>query len=314
MRSSNSPRIPHDASVEFGTGAHARAVNLSTGGTYVATPEVLEPGETVQLKVDLRDGHEPLDAEAEVVWRGREGMALRWTSLQDSARRRIQRLVERQEPTPFARRDVRIRLPSLSAPLRASARDLTDQGIMIEAELPWLQLGTPVTAELSPERSCAGRMQWIGLDVTKEGAARLRLFVNLRDDQSNALPALAAPPRARGRSMSTSYYWLRSGLALSGWLAAAALGWALVRPIKPLLLPVVSNEVELPAAPPRPLLIVIPKAQPAVAAESIASSTSSQHPGVMDTASPAKRLKRILPAQKRTGAKKKSLVLKRRVG
>ena len=64
--------------------------------------------------------------------------------------------MQKREPTQFGKRDVRIHLPSLAAPLRASARDLTERGLMIEAELPWLRLGSQVTTELSPIAPATG--------------------------------------------------------------------------------------------------------------------------------------------------------------
>ena len=56
MRSVNAPRIAHDATVEIGEGHRARAINLSTGGIFIAADESLDPGAQVHLKVNLRDG------------------------------------------------------------------------------------------------------------------------------------------------------------------------------------------------------------------------------------------------------------------
>src|SRR5690242_9203288 len=167
MRSLEAPRVPHDATVEFGTGARARAVNLSVGGIFVAAEAPLDPGAQLRLKVNLRDGSAPLDVAGEVVWRAARGMAVRFLGLDEDSRLRIQHVVKRRETTSLGKRDVRIHLPSLNAPLRASARDMSDRGVMVEAELPWLRLGSQVTTELSPDRACDGRVQWIGLDVTR---------------------------------------------------------------------------------------------------------------------------------------------------
>src|SRR3954469_6669067 len=114
MRSVNAPRVAHDATVELGAGRRARAVNLSTGGIFVSAEDPLSPGEQVHLKVNLRDGAQPLDADAEVVWRADGGMALRFVELDDVAKKRIQRLVHKREPTQFGKRDVRTHLPALA--------------------------------------------------------------------------------------------------------------------------------------------------------------------------------------------------------
>src|SRR5262245_34727728 len=194
MRSVHAPRVPHDATVELGSGAVARAINLSVGGIFVAADAPLDPGSQVHLKVNLLDGKAPVAVDGQVVWKAEHGMALRFIGLEEGARLRIQQLVKKRENTVAPRRDVRIHLPSLSAPLRASARDLSELGIMVEAELPWLRLGSPVTTELSPERAADGRVQWIGLDVTRAGAARLRIFVDLAESVAGD-PLLNVPPK-----------------------------------------------------------------------------------------------------------------------
>ncbi len=261
MRSVNAPRVAHDATVEFGEGHRARAVNLSTGGIFItAADESLDPGAQVHLKVNLRDGASPLDVEAQVLRRADGGMALRFVELDDVGKRRIQRLVQKREPTQFGKRDVRIHLPSLSAPLRASARDLTERGVMIEAELPWLRLGSQVTTELSSDRACDGRVQWIGLDVTRSGSARLRIFVDLTEERADGTPVgpppaivaaddalpigaeAASPRRWRWR-------WLWPTLALGGLIASSVLSFALLkRPVAPLLLPTAPPERDAPVA------------------------------------------------------------------
>src|SRR5262245_55238988 len=104
MRSVNAPRVAHDATVDLGARGRARAVNLSTEGIFVTSEAALNPGEQVHLKVNLHDGASPLDVEAEVVRRADDGMGLRFKQLDDVGRRRIQRLVQKREPTQFGKR------------------------------------------------------------------------------------------------------------------------------------------------------------------------------------------------------------------
>ena len=264
MRSVNAPRVPHDATVEIGHGGKARAVNLSTGGIFISAAEPLDLGAEVHLKVNLKDGASPLDVNATVLRRADGGMALRFVDLDDMAKRRIQRLVQKREPTQFGKRDVRIHLPSLSAPLRASARDLTERGVMIEAELPWLRLGSQVTTELSSDRACDGRVQWIGLDVTRSGSARLRIFVDLTEERADGTP-VGPPPQViaaddampigepEERRAPRPLRWLWPSLAVGGFLATGVLSLALLRkPPAPMLLPTTPPEIEARAykAPP----------------------------------------------------------------
>ena len=77
------------------------------------------------------------------------------------------------------RRLVRVRLPGLQTPLRAIAADVTQETVMVESELGWLQLGAPVTTELSPGDVRNGRLRWVGVDVAPSGAARLRLAIDV---------------------------------------------------------------------------------------------------------------------------------------
>jgi hypothetical protein len=277
MRSVNAPRVAHDATVEIGDGHRARAVNLSAGGIYIAADEPLDPGEQVHLKVNLRDGASPLDVDAQVLRSADGGVALRFVELDDVAKRRIQRVVQKREPTQFGKRDVRIHLPSLPAPLRASARDLTERGVMIEAELPWLRLGSQVTTELSADRACDGRVQWIGLDVTRTGSARLRIFVDLTEERADGTPVGPPPaivtaedalpigsddePRSRRR-----LGWLWPSLALSGLVATGLLSAALLRrPPAPMLLPTAPPERDARVAR-APTSTTVPNAKPESAA------------------------------------------------
>ena len=52
--------------------------------------------------------------------------------------------------------------------------------MLIEAELPWLTVGSEIQAEMPDGREKAGRVHWFGMDATSAGgAARLRIFVDL---------------------------------------------------------------------------------------------------------------------------------------
>ena len=308
MRSINAPRVAHDATVEIGDRHRGRAVNLSTGGIFVAAEEPLDPGAKVHLKVNLRDGASPLDVEAQVLRRADGGMALRFLELDDVGKRRIQRLVQKREPTQFGKRDVRIHLPSLSAPLRASARDLTERGVMIEAELPWLRLGSQVTTELSADRACDGRVQWIGLDVTRSGSARLRIFVDLTEERADGTPV--GPPPAvvvADDAMPTTdaesprprrgWRWVWPSLALGGLIASSVLSVALLQ------------------KPPAPMLL--PTAPPEGDTTTARAPTTTMVPRDRDQAEPTKAPANTKPskaARKPTRAKKHARITPRRAG
>src|SRR5437899_1857903 len=66
-------RVASNASVTLfpgpdGGALDARAVNLSMGGVFVRSNQLLTPGAKVELALDLPDGDAPMVAQAEVVW------------------------------------------------------------------------------------------------------------------------------------------------------------------------------------------------------------------------------------------------------
>jgi hypothetical protein len=106
-----------------------------------------------------------------------------------------------QDPTPTPRPigDVRVRLASLPVPLRVEARDRTETEISIEAELPWLAVGTTLDLELPDGVQQAGRIQSFDMGVTEPGSARLRIIAELSPPGCPP-PDAAARERPAGRS------------------------------------------------------------------------------------------------------------------
>jgi hypothetical protein len=156
-----------------------------------------------------------------------------------------------REPTgAITAEAARIKLEPLGTPLRAQARAHSDGRLVLEAELPWLQLGASCTAELSDGRSIEGSVHWIGLDMTRSGTARLRILVNTESagksiqlsvsdaDVEELLPLAKKPARRRFRWMIP---------VLTATLAAAA-GWMASYLLTP-----------------RPQLLAAPEAAPAIA-------------------------------------------------
>jgi hypothetical protein len=217
-------------------------------------------------------------------------MALRFENLDDVARRRLTRLVQKREPTQFGRRDVRIHLPELSAPLRARARDLTERGVMIEAELPWLRLGSPVTTELSPDRACDGHVQWIGLDVTRSGSARLRIFVDLSEGSESveamerAASEVPLPAPDEGTFMiRRPRRLLWPAIALVGLMSTGVLaGMLLRRPPAPMLLPTAPPERDAPSAR-LPSHLSVPTEKTAVATAAAPTPTATTPAAALPT-------------------------------
>lgn len=109
-------------------------------------------------------------------------MAPRIKKLDDNTRGRLARVLAaaRREPTGTTPTiSVRIKLESLPAPLRAVVRDQSHGGILLEAELPWLTVGSQVETEFPDGKQQVGRVHWFGVDATRAGSARMRIFVDL---------------------------------------------------------------------------------------------------------------------------------------
>src|SRR5689334_1504317 len=104
------------------------------------------------------------------------------------------RLVEPHEsPAPAETgqpETVPIRLESLPAPLRAVVRDQPDGSLRIEAELPWLAVGTVVHAGPPGGAERSAQVQDFDVEVTDGGSARLVILT--ATSPAGAAPAAAA--------------------------------------------------------------------------------------------------------------------------
>jgi hypothetical protein len=110
-------------------------------------------------------------------------------------------------PAPTAlERDIRVKFASLPVPLRVSAGDQSGRAILLEGDLPWLALDTPVELELPSGIQATGRVQSFDIDVTAEGSARLRIFAFLARPlcpppataaNADAAPLARSAPRLR---------------------------------------------------------------------------------------------------------------------
>jgi hypothetical protein len=167
-------------------------------------------------------------------------------------------LVGREPTGAVSPEAARIKLEPLRTPMRAQARAHSDGRLVLEAELPWLQLGASCSAELSDGRSIDGTVHWIGLDVTRTGTARLRILVNegrsIQLSVSDADVQELLPKKRRLR-------WL---LPVVTALVAAGIGFTaanLLTPRPQLLAPETTHE-----APRLPIVTKIPP-QPAVVAK-----------------------------------------------
>jgi hypothetical protein len=125
------------------------------------------------------------------------------------------------------RGEVPIRLESLPTPLRAVVRDHAEGCLRIEAELPWLAVGTVVHAGNDDGTDRVGRVRAFDVELTGEGSARLLIYATLAGAH---LPATSLPKRARRPQR-------RSPVLIAAFvLGAAAAGWvtrSFLEPVRP---------------------------------------------------------------------------------
>jgi hypothetical protein len=209
----------------------------------------------------------------------------RFSKLYEDTRGRLARVLATVRGEPTGARPtthVRIKLDSLPAPLRAVVRDESHGGILLEAELPWLTVGSEIQTEFPDGREKAGRVHWFGVDATRVGSARLRIFVDLSSADAaepRQLPDVAdlEPKRASGRA------WLFAVAILV--VVASIVVFVLVRkPARPTLLP--SPVAADPAAPHAPPVVTTPKELPE------AAPTKAAPPSAAPTHAKAKKKRR----------------------
>jgi hypothetical protein len=149
------------------------------------------------------------------------------------------------------REEVPIRLESLPIPLRAVVRDQPDGSLRIEAELPWLAVGTAVHAGSPEGGERTAQVQDFDMEVTSGGSARLVILT--------APPAGAlAPAVARTQPQARRHFRSLVGGALIA-IAAAASGYAVGR-LSPAKL-----ALEAPRPAPLASALPVPPAAPPVA-------------------------------------------------
>jgi hypothetical protein len=100
--------------------------------------------------------------------------------------------------TSNAPETVPIRLESLPTPLRAVVRDQPDGSMRIEADLPWLAVGTAVHAGPPGAGERTAKVHAFDVEVTSGGSARLVILTAPPAAAVSVAPALPQRPARRG--------------------------------------------------------------------------------------------------------------------
>lgn len=204
LRQPSAPRVFFDEPVDLqakGSDAvvRGRALNLSTGGIYVCSTVSLPEGCGVDLAFAL-PGAGLIQAEATVLRtiapddeREPAGMALAFSSLDPAAASLIEHFVasrlgpQRGEP-------VRLLLGQLSFPIAAQTAASFEGFLSVDAELPFLRLGSPVVLQHPDNAGGRGTIRWVSIHVVPEsGVPRINIGIELdtRPGDADAEVALA---------------------------------------------------------------------------------------------------------------------------
>lgn len=194
MRRATGPRVASQGELLFEAASHSAAaraalINLSRGGLCArgALPSRLaETGparDSVQrVALGLCDGRPPLSVSAQLAWvqagqrLGEDAWSfgLRFVDLSEDDCARLDAVVDSAGPPKASAGDaLRVRLDNGTV-LRTTIDQLDERGALLGAELPWLRLDADLGVELDGEWQGA-RASFIGLELTGEGVARLRL-------------------------------------------------------------------------------------------------------------------------------------------
>ena len=191
--SSITPRIFFDEAISIITPDGkdpliGRALNLSRGGVYVCTPSLLPEAQRVQLQFRLPDG-EPVTLEATVIRTvpgedGREpgGMALRFESVEPDYSQRIDRFIK-SRIQPCTGEPIRLEFSELGVPIKARTQSYWRGYLSVDAELPFLSLGSDVSLQLPGSlQTDVGAIRWVSIDVPPDtGIPRLNIGVEIAE-------------------------------------------------------------------------------------------------------------------------------------
>lgn len=164
---------------------HGRALNLSRGGLFVRLDTLLPRTTPVAILFELPDG-QLVDAEATVVRLVRPesaseptGMALCFGQLDPAVEERIEQFIMGRT-RPAGGKVVRLHLDGLGYPIKARTHSSWQNMLSVDAELPFLQLGSPVSLPQSDGSN--GNIRWVSVHIPPEsGVPRINIGIEMAD-------------------------------------------------------------------------------------------------------------------------------------
>lgn len=186
IRQQMEPRVYFDQPVLMQVGGEpfeGRAFNLSRSGMFVSAAEQLVEGATLTLAFSLPDA-QAVSARAVVVRQvamdtpmERSGMALRFLELEPLCAARIDRFIT-ERTKPAQGETVRLKVGDLGFPIKARTHSAWENVLSVDAELPFLRLGSAVS--LPQAQGFNGSIRWVSVHVPPEtGVPRINIGIEM---------------------------------------------------------------------------------------------------------------------------------------
>lgn len=168
-----------------------RALNLSEGGIFVRGALLPEGTTSVNVRFCLPDdpGH-AIEAEARTVRRvdprrpeEPPGLALCFEAMDEESATSLRRFID-ERLRPAAGEAVRLQLGELGFPIRAQAHSSWANILAVDAELPFLRLGSPVHLTCGDGEG-QGSIRWVSVHVVPEtGVPRINIGIDVEPPTS----------------------------------------------------------------------------------------------------------------------------------
>jgi hypothetical protein len=191
LRDELQPRVFFDLPVSLYIAEEERplvgqAVNLSRSGVFVRTQRCLPVGAQIGFRFSLPAG-EVVSGSATVIrgvlpaeWSEPTGIALRFDALSYGCEVLLDSFLARRLK-PAEGPTVRLELGELGCPIRARAHSSWNNVFSVDAELPFLRIGSTVTIPLADENEPGqGNIRWVSVHVPPEsGIPRINIGIEL---------------------------------------------------------------------------------------------------------------------------------------
>jgi hypothetical protein len=177
-------------------------VNLSTGGVSIRTPFVPEVGEDISCRFEFSPAGSGLEVTGRVMWAHEEGerggrFGMRFTGLDERSLAQIaQALAERSDQghtraVSHGERPAQLLLDGVSTPISAHVARRRGRHLTFEQELPLLQIGRGLSADIPGLEPITGRITSVDLRLRGD-TPRLIVTIGVTSTETKPSPNMGA--------------------------------------------------------------------------------------------------------------------------